>query len=977
MKDRTPLPNGAIAIAMIEEPRISQLWVENPDSAEALDRALLDAVSPSSAVERTAEGTLRVITDPQSGMSWARDAISPTRRIAVHVADPPRRTDPLSGNQTIVGPDSVRVSEMVRRTPLGTISLTAEALAESPDTVTRPLIGAADAYLVGVGERELPEPTSPLIGRREELGAAVALLSEASHVTLVGPPGVGKSRLALAIGHQFPAALWVALGELNVRSAIAAVLGVRAPAVPAALSSRGAALLVIDNADGCEAEVRELVESLDAPHLRVLVTSRAHVVGEQIDVHPMPLEGAVELLQSRWPRPLAEDAAHTLAQATDRLPLELELIAAQAGSLDDETLTGRLGQIIENGVKAAISSSWELLTPEDREALTCLGAFRATFLAPAAEAVMDRSLATLERLVDRSLVVRNADATYRCLDSVQIFVRRQGVPDDAFLRHARWYAREPKSLLLVDEQRERTKRRRREAPDLLAVADRYPNARMGALAALDVSAWGIGALPYERLETILVATEQFDDQALSGRATAFLAKLAQRTNQTDKAGRLYREAYDRLVAGGEWRMASGAAAAIANGLFQDEGQDAAATVWFDRASDCARRVGDGGLLAKNVLGRARMLAHRTPPDPRSKDLFDQAVVAAVESADGWAAPLALFTRGEFLARGLDTEAALRDLASAVAYGPFVVATDALVAAHYESLIRTHLGHFEAAVQAAQRCLQISREIGNQARVVYARSALAFAWLHGGDPAAAAEACGGVTETAERAGMLSIAAHLHLDWGMALVELDQFEAGLGHLDQADALFGRMGKDGDATDAKWFAAAAVAIAGAPADRPFPEPTADAPFKRQLQCVVHPDPTALDEARLNAENSVPNAKLRIATRWHARMCAVHNPPVRLDRRGTVTLQDGTEIDLRRRRAIKRILVQLGESRVRDPGSATTLDQLVAVGWPGESILPNAATNRGYVAIATLRRAGLHELLQTGPDGYRLDPRVPLVMV
>jgi hypothetical protein len=54
---------------------------------------------------------------------------------------------------------------------------------------------------------------------------------------------------------------------------------------------------------------------------------------------------------------------------------------------------------------------------------------------------------------------------------------------------------------------------------------------------------------------------------------------------------------------------------------------------------------------------------------------------------------------------------------------------------------------------------------------------------------------------------------------------------------------------------------------------------------------------------------------------------------------------------------------------------DALLAAGWPGERILPDAATNRLYVAIATLRKLGLRDVLVRFDEGYRLDPGVPLL--
>jgi hypothetical protein len=83
---------------------------------------------------------------------------------------------------------------------------------------------------------------------------------------------------------------------------------------------------------------------------------------------------------------------------------------------------------------------------------------------------------------------------------------------------------------------------------------------------------------------------------------------------------------------------------------------------------------------------------------------------------------------------------------------------------------------------------------------------------------------------------------------------------------------------------------------------------------------------------------------------------------------------VDLRRRGPLRRLLHALAEQRLAAPGVGLSPEQLFEHGWPGESILPAAATNRVYTGIRALRTMGLEALLQRQADGYLLDPEVPL---
>jgi hypothetical protein len=71
-------------------------------------------------------------------------------------------------------------------------------------------------------------------------------------------------------------------------------------------------------------------------------------------------------------------------------------------------------------------------------------------------------------------------------------------------------------------------------------------------------------------------------------------------------------------------------------------------------------------------------------------------------------------------------------------------------------------------------------------------------------------------------------------------------------------------------------------------------------------------------------------------------------------------------------RLLLELCEARLRAPGQAISAEALIAAGWPGQSVLPTAAQNRLHVAINTLRKLGLRQLIITRDEGYLLPPSV-----
>ncbi len=88
---------------------------------------------------------------------------------------------------------------------------------------------------------------------------------------------------------------------------------------------------------------------------------------------------------------------------------------------------------------------------------------------------------------------------------------------------------------------------------------------------------------------------------------------------------------------------------------------------------------------------------------------------------------------------------------------------------------------------------------------------------------------------------------------------------------------------------------------------------------------------------------------------------------------VDDAAPIDLKTRVTLKRILQHLAD--LRRSGGTTTVDELIAAGWPGERVRPKSGANRVYVAINALRSFGLDAVIQRSDEGYFLDPDVQIV--
>ncbi|MFD4139201.1 ATP-binding protein [Streptomyces sp. NPDC058572] len=331
-----------------------------------------------------------------------------------------------------------------------------------------------------VVRRGVPHEPNPLLGRDADIAAVANLLRTSRVTSIVGPGGLGKTRLAGAVSRDAEqrvvhlVALAGVTNDADVAGEVASVLGVgesrRAPVSGLGLSTdvlagivgalgAGPVLLVLDNCEHVVRGVAELVRALVSMtrDLRVLTTSRAPLGISSESVYLLPeldLATTVELFEqrARAARPDIELSAGPVAELCrhlDGLPLATELAAARVRVMSVAEMARRLEDrfaLLRGGARdapqrhrtlhAVVDWSWNLLDPAGRTALRALSVFPGGFTADAAEYLIGghelfrdpfdgpEVLQVLEDLVDQSLlkVTDTPSGTrFRMLETVREF----------------------------------------------------------------------------------------------------------------------------------------------------------------------------------------------------------------------------------------------------------------------------------------------------------------------------------------------------------------------------------------------------------------------------------------------------------------------------------------------------------------------------------------------------------------------------
>lgn len=350
----------------------------------------------------------------------------------------------------------------------------------------------------------LPSPLTPLLGRDALLKQIVQYLKQERLVSLIGPGGVGKTRLAVAVGHAVKerfahGVFWVALAPLQqpqqVLIAIANALGVQLAPQPELILTlvnqlkHQHLLLILDNFEHVLAAAPTLSHLLEqCPYLYILLSSRAalHLRGEkEVLVPSLTLphpeqdpasytsSAAVQLflytaglVQPHLPQtPLALALVGQICARLDGLPLAIELAASRSKALSLQAIVQRLDDrlhLLVGGPKDlperqqtlwnTLVWSHNLLSSSQQLLLAQLSVFAGGFDLNAAQAVATlnptETLAGLAALIDSSLLQSHNEAAnglrYSMLQTVREFAQQQLMaspnPSVVFQRHYKFYA---------------------------------------------------------------------------------------------------------------------------------------------------------------------------------------------------------------------------------------------------------------------------------------------------------------------------------------------------------------------------------------------------------------------------------------------------------------------------------------------------------------------------------------------------------
>ncbi|WP_157251515.1 BTAD domain-containing putative transcriptional regulator [Nonomuraea typhae] len=421
-------------------------------------------------------------------------------------------------------------------------------------------------------EPRLPLRLTSFVGREHELKQVLAQMETSRLVTIVGPGGAGKSRLAVEAVTRHPAyrtgRLWfVSLAAADTPERLVDVVlgtlrsgGARqtGPADPldqvAELIQDGAAVLVLDDCERLVEDVAHLAHGLlgRLPYLTILATSRQSlaIVGEVLcPLGPLAEPPAARLFRDRaadvLPGTELDDATVAdVCRRLDGLPLALELAAARLRSMSLEQIARRLDdrfRLLTSGnrtalphqrtLHAVVEWSWGLLSEEERTLARRFAVFPGGAGEAAVEAVCG-SVYVLGSLVEKSFVVATG-GRYRMLETIRAYaeeeLRRSGEQGEVrarFIRHFRLLAEENELPLRSRDQLRAFAALDADYDNLLfavraAIADGDADAAWRPLPTL----WWYWYTRFDaRSEKLLAEVLAFGD-ALPGHARALLAAL--------------------------------------------------------------------------------------------------------------------------------------------------------------------------------------------------------------------------------------------------------------------------------------------------------------------------------------------------------------------------------------------------------------------------------------------------------------------
>jgi predicted ATPase len=816
--------------------------------------------------------------------------------------------------------------------------------------------------------------------------------------------------------------VWVELAAAASRtdalSAVAAALGLRigSPSAEGAEREIGAALaarqalLFLDDCDQVAAELGVVLSGwlARAPSVRIVASSRVPFdvsLERAVDVPPLDRDAACRLFEARaeqWTgisvseRPEVERIVDEL----DRIPLAIELAACRADLFSPEELleeVSRATGLLEGGrrdaperhrsLDAAIRWSWDLLRDRDRELLGRSAAFAGDFDHAAARAVLgepgeERQVADGLSRLRRVGLLRVSEASgararrFELLASVRKFVvAERGAGAEAELRHAKHFV---ERLAWRAEDRRGPDRAEREAAlardrrELRAIAERFAERRpdLATSAALGWASWVERHAPagewIASLERAVAIADRSGDAELRARAHAALGYaygVASRNEDcvraSELAHRLALADHPAIAAAASMQIAW-AERALGNRVTARAAADRS-VLEAERGADRAVRAEATAAVARMLLwdgdlARARVLLEEAAGELRSigDDLGEARVVEALGLVVG---DLGATLRHRDRARVLFEK--IGDARQACRAGINVAVTEAQLGFFDRAEVRMREG-----LEVAKRCGYAYAEVAIQLNlgVLLHRRALM-------EPETAAERLEQATSCLIGARAKDIP-HPPLK-ALTSAHLAAAYASRGDTDRAREYLeeARSPEDtGPHATTVAILRELVGLAGAApsevervggwlATIPWADP------KSGLHSDVR-EAASLLAWTLAAKGARPEGLPRVlwigeGVRWFR-------------------VQDGHRVDLARHPVLARLLSSLLERHRADPAGTLGTDEIVSRVWPSERFADaDSGRNRLWVLVNKLRKLGLDSALERAGAGYRLDPRVSVIVV
>jgi predicted ATPase len=636
---------------------------EVDDAGDGLFYAFASASEAVRAVDQAmaslADGPVRI----RVGVHTGEPLVDPPKYVGPEVHKAARIMSAAHGGQVLL---SGATRELVAEDVL---DLGRHRLKDFADHVSLYQLGS-DRFppLRTISNTNLPLPLSSFIGREREVREVVSLVRDeaARLVTLAGPGGTGKTRLALETAgelvSEFGAGVfWIGLAPVRDRAlvldTIAQTLGAKQEL--AAHIGDKQLLLVLDNLEQVVESAVELAALLRAcPKLRLLVTSREllRIDGEVVYGVPALAEPeAVELFCARARIDPDETVAELCGQL-DNLPLALELAAARVRVLTPAQILERISQRLDlfrggrdadprqQTLRATIAWSCELLSTDEQRLFARMAVFRGGCTLEAAEDVVGANLDALQSLVDKSLL-RHSEERFWMLQTIREYARELlegGSEGDAVRsRHADHYVALSELARTERFKRGLTWVRRLEAEhDNLRAAldhlqDRNPSRYLQLAGALG---WFWEARSHfaegsRRIEHGLASP--VEDGPLTARALSSLGLI-------DAVGGAFATALRRLEEAIElWQGVGDEVELVAarDGLgwalyLRGEGGESRALELFEQNLELARSLGHHALVSRALAGVCQMLV-ATGEFERAEPLALELHASTRDTEDVW------------------------------------------------------------------------------------------------------------------------------------------------------------------------------------------------------------------------------------------------------------------------------------------------------------------------------------------------------